>query len=199
MSAPDCDVRHATEYTGFHSAAYDLGRYTRVVGIPGVVRYLCEACALGRLSPRWRERMRITAAFGKRVAGEERWTRIAARATPALDVERFGASVQAGMTQRLIAGATDQTYTPTEVATMLADVLDEQVARATPALDEAAGYVPDPVARSVNDSESIARSRRTNAARLHGFSAAGITDRRPRRNLSPEGPGSSRTEREQAF
>ena len=69
MITARCDVAHAEGYTVSRPAAYDLGRHTRVVGIPGVVRYLCEDCAIGRLSPRWRDRMRIVAAFGERLSG----------------------------------------------------------------------------------------------------------------------------------
>lgn len=52
---------------------------------------------------------------------------VAAKVTEAR--RELARGVSAGMTLRLIAGNTDQTYTPNEVAKMVAEVVDQQVAR----------------------------------------------------------------------
>ena len=54
------------------------------------------------------------------------------------DAERLAAGIKAGVTLRLIAGDTNQTYTPTEVAELVSEVVDEQLARleATPPATE---------------------------------------------------------------
>jgi hypothetical protein len=57
-----CDVAHSKSYAVPRHAAFDLGRYRSIVGIPGRVRYLCEDCARGRISPKFADRFRIAPA-----------------------------------------------------------------------------------------------------------------------------------------
>ena len=45
------------------------------------------------------------------------------------DRERLAAGIKAALVIRIIAGATDRTYTPTEVSEMVSEIVDEQVAR----------------------------------------------------------------------
>jgi ribosomal protein S12 methylthiotransferase accessory factor YcaO len=47
----------------------------------------------------------------------------------------MASSIKSAITIRLIAGNTDQTYTPTEVAVLVAEVADEQTARFAATLD----------------------------------------------------------------
>lgn len=47
----------------------------------------------------------------------------------AFDAVRLTSGIKAAIVIRLIAGDTDQTYTPTEVSTMVAQVVDEQYER----------------------------------------------------------------------
>jgi hypothetical protein len=62
--APSCDVTHSRHYTSPRPAAYDLRRYQRVTGFPGLVRYLCEDCARGHISPRFQATFRIARTGG---------------------------------------------------------------------------------------------------------------------------------------
>ena len=55
----NCDGTHAFDYVTVHPAEFDLGKYQRIVGIPGEVRRLCAKCAEGRLSPRFHRRFAI--------------------------------------------------------------------------------------------------------------------------------------------
>lgn len=53
---PACEAPHVNGYTIIRDAAFDLGRYVRVVGLPGEVRFLCADCARGRIAYRFDER-----------------------------------------------------------------------------------------------------------------------------------------------
>ena len=53
---------------------------------------------------------------------------IEAEARAPLDVERLAHGVMAGVRLRLLGGNTDQSYTPTEVAVMVHEVIEQQYA-----------------------------------------------------------------------
>ena len=42
-----CETSHARDHTVGRRATWDLGRYMRVSGIPGMVRFICDDCARG--------------------------------------------------------------------------------------------------------------------------------------------------------
>jgi hypothetical protein len=58
----DCDIcnRRATgRTTAPNKAAYDFGGYRRIAGVPGLTRFVCERCAVGVVSPRHADKLRM--------------------------------------------------------------------------------------------------------------------------------------------